>query len=69
MAEERLPPFPDELLVAEKKEQVIAFLRGQGLPSRIASWHLLRWAQVVGLSLTREDVARVRSDLSPTPAE
>lgn len=65
----RLPPFPDELLVPEKREDAIRFLRGFELPSRVASRHLGRWAEYVGVVLERRDYAAVRRGLSPTAPE
>lgn len=64
MPDERLPPFPDALLDAAKKDAAIAFLRGLRLPARIASTHLGRWAAYVGVTLDRGDYFRVRGDVS-----
>jgi hypothetical protein len=55
MSQARLPPFPDELLFADRKNDAIAFLRRLGLPYWIASAHLGRWAAVVGVELDRLD--------------
>lgn len=65
----RLPPFPDELLAAEKKEQVITWLRGWELPPHIASGHFGRWAAYLGVTLTRADYVAVRRDFPYRPPE
>lgn len=55
-----LPPWPNELLVAEKKELAIAHLRGLRIPSRIAARHLQRWGEFTGAELEPRDFAAVR---------
>ncbi len=68
MAEElRLPPFPDELLAAEKKEDVIILLRGLELPYWIASSHFSRWSQYVGIRLTRRDYEAIGREFKRKP--
>lgn len=62
----RLPPWPDDLLVGEKKELALAYLRGLGLPSRVASRHLTAWGAYTGTEITRRDRAVIRRDVSPT---
>jgi len=65
LTDARLPPFPDELMQLDKKEAVIAFLRGLGLPYWIASSHLSRWALYVGADLERRDYISVGRFLPP----
>jgi hypothetical protein len=62
MAATLLPPWPDELLVPEKLELAIAFLRGLNLPSRYASAHLGRWAAFLELELEPRVYRAVRGD-------
>jgi hypothetical protein len=59
----RLPPFPDELLRVDARERVLAFIRGQGIPSRYRAQLFTRWASYVGYEPTRDDFHAVRSDL------
>lgn len=63
-----LPPWPNELLVSEKRELAIAFLKGLQLPARYAGWHLQRWGNWTRTPLTRRDFVAVRRDLSPIPS-
>jgi hypothetical protein len=65
VSEPRLPPFPDELLDEDRKEQALAFLRGLGLPYWIASGHLSRWASYVGANLDRRDYVSIGRFLPP----
>ena len=51
----RLPPFPDEVLEPERKQQAIEFLLSLGLPYYIASAHLGRWGAYVGVELGQAD--------------
>ncbi len=58
-----LPPWPDELLVPDKKELAIAHLRGLRIPSRYAALQLGRWAAFLGLELEPRDFHAVRRDV------
>lgn len=57
---ERLPPFPDRLLVPGQKENVLAWIRGLDLPIRHAARALRQWAAYVGVELQRSDYVAVR---------
>lgn len=61
MAENILPPFPDELLEARLLEQVIAFINGLELPGRVGRFHLGRWAKVTGATVTAREYGAVSS--------
>lgn len=63
--ESRLPPFPDRLLAPEMLDEVVAFIHALELPSSFATKHLRRWAQVVGVTLTRNDYRRVERFVAP----
>jgi hypothetical protein len=65
VSETRLPPFPDEIMELDRKEQAVAFLRGLGLPYWIASAHLGRWAAYVGADLERRDYVSLGRFLPP----
>lgn len=65
MPEDRiLPPFPDDMITHPDKSATIAYLRGLGLPSRIASKHLGRWGKMTETEITPRDYRAVRDDLS-----
>lgn len=55
MAQQRLPPFPDELLEPARKADAIRLLRWLELPSRLARGHLQRWGEVAGVELEPRD--------------
>ena len=61
MADPRLPPWPDELLDAQRQGEAVAFLLALGLPPRFALWHLRRWAAETGAHLDRDVVERIRA--------
>jgi hypothetical protein len=66
--EERiLPPFPDELVSPNRKEDVIQFLMLSAIPGRFAARHLQRWGQMVGVEISAAEFGRVRGTLPELP--
>lgn len=61
MADGRLPPFPDDLVITPDKWRAIAFLRELALPPPHGTYHLRRWGQYTGTQLTREDYQLVET--------
>ncbi len=69
MAEQRLPPFPDDLVERRSLDEAIGFLIGLRLPSRFAAHHLRRYALTTGLEVRREHFERVRQVEPPRARE
>lgn len=51
--------IPEELMSADKRQEVIAFLVGQPLPGYIRRSYLFAWARTVGVRLQESDVVAV----------
>ncbi len=60
MSSTRLPPIPDELLVPDKHEQVLGFIRGLIIPGRYKASLLSQWGKMVGVEITPAEFAAVR---------
>jgi hypothetical protein len=65
LADQLLPPFPDELVMARDKGRVIGWLKASELPSRYARAHLRRWGAYNSIPIEYEDYQQVARDVPP----
>lgn len=63
MADSRLSPFPDDVVLARDPERAITFLKALGLPQRYALQNLIRWGEYTGVDLTRSQLRAVAPSL------
>jgi hypothetical protein len=51
--------FPPELMVAEKKEEVILLLKRLDIPPQRKKEVFVQWSQMVGAMFTKDDIIKL----------